>query len=113
MRCTTIATAALVAFLGGALVAGDARAQASPYPTVNTGTGQLIQQGVTGSRNSGGASTRFEQRLNDQSRYSVQQQSCGGLSGVSADRCNSELRTTIEADKLRNQAIDAGQPRNR
>ena len=58
-------------------------------------------------------SGRFEQRQNDQARYSVQQQSCASLAGASADRCNSELRTTIEADKLRNQAIDAGQSRSR
>ena len=100
-----------IAALVGAATVGPALAQVSPYPNVNTGSGALIQQGVTGSRPMD--SGRYEQRQLDQSRYSVQQQSCASMSGASADRCFSELRTTIEADKLRNQANDAAQPRQK
>lgn len=106
---TLIGALMLGGVLGGVL-AEPVMAQVSPFPNTNTGSGQLIQQGVAGSR--GGNSTRFEQRQNDQARYSVQQQSCANA-GASADRCNSDLRTTIESDKLRNQAIESGRARER
>ena len=50
-----------------------------------------------------------QQRLND-TRHSVQQQSCASLGGAAAARCNADVATTIQADRLRQQSIESSQP---
>ena len=99
--------AVVLALAGLVFAAMQAAAQVSPFPTVNSGTGVLIQQGTAGSP----VLTPLQRQ--DQTRYSIQQQSCSGLSGQAAARCDSELRTTIESDKLKQQAIESGQRREK
>jgi hypothetical protein len=85
----------------------QAAAQVSPFPTVNSGGGVLIQQGTAGSP----VLTPLQRQ--DHTRHSIQQQSCSGMSGQAAARCDSELRATIESDKLKQQAIESGQRREK
>jgi hypothetical protein len=96
-----------LALAGLVLTAMQVAAQVSPFPTVNTGNGVLIQQGTAGSP----VPTPLQRQ--DQARYSIQLQSCSGLGGQAAARCDSELRATIESDKLKQQAIESGQKREK
>jgi hypothetical protein len=93
-----------------AIAMAQAAAQVSPFPQVSPGSGVLVQQGTAGSAIRG--TDLGPLRNQERARYSVQQQSCASMSGASADRCYSELRTTIEADKLKNQAIESGARRD-
>lgn len=99
--------AAGLAFASLVFAAVPVAAQVSPFPAVNPGNGVLIQQGTAGSP----VLTPLQRQ--DQARYSIQQQSCASRSGAVADRCFSDLRTTIESDKLKNQAIDSGPRREK
>ncbi len=103
MRGTTVAIMVL------ALAAAPATAQVSPYPQVNPGGGVLIQQGTAGSTPRGPDLAPLREQ--ERARYSIQQQSCAAMTGASAERCLSELRTAIEADRLKNQAIESGAQR--
>lgn len=95
------------------LAAAPLAAQVSPFPQVNAGSGVLIQQGTAGSAiNRGDGTGLGPLRNQERARYSVQQQSCAGMAGASADRCYSELRTAIEADRLKNMAIESGARRD-
>lgn len=96
----------------GLLLAAPLAAQVSPYPQVNSGSGVLIQQGTAGSALNNSGTGLGPLRNQERARYSIQQQSCASMTGVSADRCYSELNTAIEADRLKNMAIESGARRD-
>jgi len=103
----------LLALAALVFAAAPLAAQVSPFPQVNAGSGVLVQQGTAGSALNRGAGTGLGPLRNqERARYQVQQQSCAGMGGASADRCYSDLRTSIEADRLKNQAIESGARRD-
>jgi hypothetical protein len=97
-----VAAAALLSLLVAGAV--PALAQVNSYPGTNLG-GSAVQRYPSGSGASAGHAA--QQRL-DSAKHDTMLQSCGGMSGASADRCYSELRTTIESDRLKQQSLQSG-----
>ena len=95
-----------VAALLSALVATPASAQVNSYPGTTLG-GSGVQSYPSGA-GSGSAAARAAQQRLDGARHDTMLQSCGGMSGPAADRCYSELRTTIESDRLKQQSLQSG-----
>lgn len=92
--------------LAAILAAGTAQAQVNSYPgTILGGSG--VQRYPSGSGSGGTAARAAQQRL-DGAKHDTMLQSCGGMSGATADRCYSELRTTIESDRLKQQSLQSG-----
>jgi hypothetical protein len=88
-----------------------ALAQVNTYPGTSLG-GSGVQRYPSGSASSGGgAAARSAQQRLDGAKHDTMLQSCGGMSGASADRCYSELRTTIESDRLKQQSLESGRRR--
>lgn len=102
-----VAAAALLSVLLAG--AAPALAQVSSYPGTNLG-GSGVQRYPSGSGSGGTAARSAQQRL-DSAKHDTMLQSCGGMSGASADRCYSELRTTIESDRLKQQSLQSGHSR--
>lgn len=99
------AAALLSVFLAGVVPAiAPVVAQVNSYPGTSLG-GASVQRYPSGS--GAGAATAAQQRL-DSAKHDTMLQSCGGMSGASADRCYSELRTTIESDRLKQQSLQSG-----
>ncbi|MBL8705955.1 MAG: hypothetical protein JNM30_13975 [Rhodospirillales bacterium] len=102
----SFAIAALLAVLLAG--AAPASAQVNAYPGTTLG-GSGVQRYPSGSAPSGGgtAARAAQQRL-DSAKHDTMLQSCGGMAGAAADRCYSELRTTIESDRLKQQSLQSG-----
>ncbi len=83
--------------------------QVNSYPGTSLG-GSGVQRYPSGSGSGGTAARAAQQRL-DSAKHDTMLQSCGGMSGASGDRCYSELRTTIESDRLKQQSLQSGQSR--
>lgn len=97
--------ALLAAVLAGA---APALAQVNSYPGTSLGGGGVQRYpGAAGSSGGGAAARAAQQRL-DSAKHDTMLQSCGGMSGATADRCYSELRTTIESDRLKQQSLQSG-----
>ena len=101
---------AAVALLSALLVgAAPAWAQVNSYPGTGLG-GSAVQRYPSGAATNGsrGAAARGAQQRLDDAKHGVMSQSCAGMAGPSADRCFSELRTTIESDRLKQQSLQSG-----
>jgi len=105
-RFAAICAVALAAILAG----GSAQAQVNSYPGTSLG-GSGVQRYPSGSGSSGSAAGRAAQQRLDSAKHDTMLQSCGGMSGATADRCYSELRTTIESDRLKQQSLQSGRRR--
>jgi hypothetical protein len=93
--------------LAGATVGlsvGDrpAAAQTSPQPRTRIEVPLMVPD-------HGPSATLPAQRL-DRTQSRVRAQSCASMSGAAAERCYSDLRTKIEADKLRQGATEPSLP---
>jgi|JI10StandDraft_1071094.scaffolds.fasta_scaffold1770234_2 type IV secretory pathway TrbL component len=107
-RRAAICAMALAAILaGGTLAGGTGHAQVNSYPGTSLG-GSGVQRYPSGSGSSGSAAGRAAQQRLDSAKHDTMLQSCGGMSGATADRCYSELRTTIESDRLKQQSLQSG-----
>lgn len=101
-----VAAAVLLSLLLAGAV--PALSQVNSYPGTSLG-GSGVQRFPGGS--GGAAAGRAAQQRLDDAKHGVMSQSCAGMSGPSADRCFSELRTTIESDRLKQQSLQSGHSR--